>query len=65
MSTMLEQAIIDDNALRVAELQTAENAVVEKYFAGIGARSTPKWALDMCQRICVDVMNEEGYILRS
>ena len=38
---------------------------MEKYFAGIGARSTPKWALDMCQRICVDVMNEEGYILRS
>ena len=31
MSTMLEQAIIDANALREAALQNAENAVIEKY----------------------------------
>ena len=35
MSTMLEQAIIDANALREAALQTAENAVVEKYSAEV------------------------------
>ena len=35
MSTMLEQAIIDANALREAALQTAENAVMEKYSAEV------------------------------
>ena len=31
MSTMLEQAIIDANALREAALQNAESAIIEKY----------------------------------
>ena len=55
MPSMLEQAIIDANALREAAMQTAESAIIEKYSFEV-KEAVEKWSF--CKPNSVDAWRD-------